>query len=380
MRPHNHQAGAQGNSQMRTNRRDGGSGWEAFEREQEIALLEAEAEGSAALRPAPKPVRREPRGTDPSPWVIVLAGGEGSRVRAFTTLEDGVAVPKQFCHFRDERTLLGTTLARALRLAPRERVVVVVVEAHRRWWEPELAELPAANVLSQPANRGTGVAILQALVHISRADPSARLVVMPSDHDFDDEGLLLRYVGCAAETAGLYPASLVLLGIAPSHLDAEYGLIVPGPGARHASRTVREFVEKPTLTAAAHLSRAGALWNSFIFASTGAALADVFRSALPSPVLSGLERAARGERDAAAMAAACERLPGCDFSRDILQRNAGRLRLIEVPNCGWTDLGTPARLAAWLEGHREALFWREHDIPRRSGADGLWGALQAGGA
>jgi len=364
---------------MTTNRRDGGNGWDAFEREREIAMLDAEADDSTAIRPAPKPARRGLR-TDASPWVVVLAGGEGSRVRAFTTLEDGVAVPKQFCHFRDERTLLGTTLARALRLAPREQVVVVVVEAHRKWWEPELAQLPAANVLSQPANRGTGVAILHALVHISRSDPSPRLVVMPSDHDFDDEDLLLRYVGCATETAGLYPGALVLLGIAPSHLDAEYGLIVPGAGTRHASRPVREFVEKPTLTTAAHLARAGALWNSFIFASTGAALSGAFEATLPSLAISYFRNAAGCERDPRSLAAVFESLPECDFSRDVLQRNAGRLRLVEVPNCGWTDLGTPARLAAWLEGHREALFWREHDFPRRHGTDGLWGALQAGGA
>lgn len=364
---------------MKANPRDGGNGWGAFEREQEIALLDAEADDSAAIRPAPKPARREVR-TDASPWVVVLAGGEGSRVRAFTTLEDGVAVPKQFCHFRDERSLLGATLARAMRLAPREQIVVVVVEAHRRWWESELAQLPVANVLSQPANRGTGVAILHALVHIGRNDPSPRLVVMPSDHDFDDEDLLLRYVGCAAETAGLFPSALVILGIAPSHLDAEYGLIVPGAGTRHASRPVREFVEKPTLTTAAHLARAGALWNSFIFASTGAALAGAFQAALPSLAMDHLESFAGGEAEARAIAAMFESLPDCDFSRDVLQRNAARLRLIEVPNCGWTDLGTPARLAAWLEGHREALFWREHAIPRRRGTDGLWGALQAGGA
>ena len=39
-----------------------------------------------------------------------------------------------------------------------------------------------------------------------------------------------------------------------------------------------------------------------------------------------------------------ERLPSKDFSREVLQRIAGRLDLVVVPPCGWSDLGTPSRL------------------------------------
>ena len=37
-----------------------------------------------------------------------------------------------------------------------------------------------------------------------------------------------------------------------------------------------------------------------------------------------------------------------DFSRDVLQGSEDSLRLQPVPPCGWTDLGTPARVAACL--------------------------------
>ena len=70
------------------------------------------------------------------------------------------------------------------------------------------------------------------------------------------------------------------------------------------------------------------------------------------------------------------RLPEYDFC---LQRDPSRLRLVAVPACGWTDLGTPARLASWLDRHREAPFWQEHSLPRLPGADGLTGTLQVGG-
>ena len=319
-------------------------------------------------------------GTTSEPWVIVLAGGEGRRLHEYTTTPDGKSVPKQFCHFRDQRTLLGTTVDRALKLTRRERVVVVVLAAHREWWEPELVRLAAENVLPQPFGRGTAVAIQYALAHIQRHDPTARIVVMPSDHDFEDEATLVGCVANALEIAERFPFELVLLGIVPSHLDAEYGLIQPGTGRAHESRPVRAFVEKPTLTLAAQLARAGALWNSFIFACTGTALRDLLDSTLPWLGRSYQEHMVTRGGGALAINLMFEGLPVCDFSRDVLERNANRLRLVEVPPCGWTDLGTPARLAGWLVRHREAPFWREHRIPFLHGTDGFPGALQAGGA
>jgi len=38
-----------------------------------------------------------------------------------------------------------------------------------------------------------------------------------------------------------------------------------------------------------------------------------------------------------------------DFSRDVLQGAERDLRLMRVPECGWTDLGTPERVAACVE-------------------------------
>jgi len=39
-----------------------------------------------------------------------------------------------------------------------------------------------------------------------------------------------------------------------------------------------------------------------------------------------------------------DRLPELDFSRDILQRSPELLRVMTVPACGWSDLGTPRRV------------------------------------
>ncbi len=309
--------------------------------------------------PFPAPPDRRLEGES---WAVILAGGEGRRIRSWTTTDGGDHLPKQFCRFRDERTLLAATVARALQLVPAERVIVLVLEEHRRWWEPELTALPPGNVLAQPANRGTAVAILQALVEIHCRDRDPRLVFMPSDAEVDREAVLVRAIRRAMRSASRHTADVVLLGMVPSHLDSEYGLIVPERGRTAASRRVRAFVEKPPLTVAQRLARDGAVWNSFIFACTGWALYDLFEDALPQVAdayLRGLGRAGAHERARAAVVA---EMPARDFGSDVLQRCTERLRLVTVPPCGWTDIGTPPRLASWLYGHRDAFFWNRAPV------------------
>ncbi|HTR97516.1 MAG TPA: sugar phosphate nucleotidyltransferase, partial [Candidatus Acidoferrales bacterium] len=235
-------------------------------------------EAMARLAPV---ARTKPRTTASSrtageSWVVILAGGEGKRIRSYTTLADGVAVPKQFCRFRDERSLLAATLDRALSTTSAERVIALVMDAHRSWWEGELARLPAANVLSQPDNHGTAVAILQGLVEIHCRDRNPRIVVMPSDCDVDDEAVLLGAIEAAQRTARSYPRDVVLLGMTPSHVDSEYGLILPAAGRPGTARRVRSFIEKPPIDVARRLTREGAMWNSFIFACEGWALYDLY--------------------------------------------------------------------------------------------------------
>jgi mannose-1-phosphate guanylyltransferase len=329
--------------------------------------------GVAVASVEPKPRPEANLATDVeirTAWVIILAGGDGRRLEAITRGQDGTPAPKQFCSFRDDRSLLRATLDRALHLTDREHLIVVVNERHRPWWEVELADLPRENVLAQPENRGTAVAILHALAYIRRRDRLPLLLIMPSDHDVEDEDVLIRKARRALRTATNHEDELVLLGIVPTHIDVDFGLVVPVVGQLGSSRRVMTFVEKPTLSTAAQLMRRGAMWNSFIFACTGRALYALFEDAMPSLLAAYLTAGEQPITDANTLAALFRDLPTRDFSRDLLQREARRLRLIAVPACGWTDLGTPARLAAWLDRHREAAFWHNSGLTRLPGASG----------
>ena len=47
-----------------------------------------------------------------------------------------------------------------------------------------------------------------------------------------------------------------------------------------------------------------------------------------------------------------EHLPALDFSHDILHRSPELLRVISVPPCGWSDLGTPRRVVETVSRFR----------------------------
>jgi len=284
-------------------------------------------------------------------WAIVLAAGEGKRLRELTT-RGGIDTPKQFCSLRGGRSLLGDALARAARVVPKKRIVVVVAEEHRHFFEREVAGLPPENVVVQPRNRGTAAGVLLPLMTVLERDPEARIACLPSDHFVAKEYVIESSLRLVLEALDEAVAELTLLGITPDSPETGYGWILPHKSDR-LLRPVERFVEKPSAAVAAELFAAGGLWNSFLFAVKGRTLFSGYAERLPE-LTGAFERAFAGPGERGArIAALYERLETRDFSREILQGSEPRLRLEIVPPCGWTDLGTPERVKACLATLRE---------------------------
>ena len=302
-------------------------------------------------------------------WVVVLAGGDGRRLAPATRDASGDHVPKQFCRFGAAETLLNHALGRARRLAPPERLISVVQEAHRRWWRVELADLPERNVISQPGNRGTAVALLQAVATIHSRDRDATVLVLPSDHEVEDERAWHATLRRVADAATLGREHVFLVGVEPQ-ADAGFGWIVPGDRSEHGTRTVLRFSEKPGIEEAAWLARQGALCSTFVFASSMRTFLDVFRS----HPCERIARYAQSVSDAlpgfGISAATTLDFPYSDFSHDLLERAPHRTRLVAGDPCGWTDLGTPNRLARWLGRRGSASSAVRSPLPSLAGAGG----------
>lgn len=317
----------------------------------------------------PTPANAPHHGVTAAPghqWAIVLAGGAGKRISQWTIDGLGNEVPKQYRSLAGGRSLLGDTLARAARLVPTERIVTVVRGDHERFWRREFEAHGEQSVVVQPRDRGTAAGVLLPLLRIMARDRKAIVTLMPSDHFVADDAALVNTLRSAQEAVTAAPDRVLLLGIPPSEPDPEYGWIVPG-GERDGALSVRRFVEKPSPREADELMRAGALWNSFLLVGRGWTILDLFDRQLPGYVDTFLNM--RVNAEPGRVGDLYERLASADFCRDVLQGCEEHLGLHVAPECGWTDLGTPTRLAACVDG------LRQRGTP--CGADSLGAALAA---
>lgn len=283
-------------------------------------------------------------------WALVLAAGDGRRLRGLTTTPSGLAIPKQFCSLDRGPSLMREAIARAARVAAPERICAIVSAQHTRWWARQLDGLAARNIIVQPENRGTAIGILLPLITLLERDPRARLVILPSDHYVRDEAGLARALRSAAAPAAADRAPIVLLGLEPRTADPQLGYIVPRRDSAGTHHTVERFVEKPDIALARGLLDQGALWNTFIMAADASALLELYERRCPEIVSAMRDaiRAANGEGTGETLAGLYATLPDIDFSRAILQGQEQYLRVWPVPDCGWSDLGTPERVAEAL--------------------------------
>jgi mannose-1-phosphate guanylyltransferase len=285
-------------------------------------------------------------------WSIVLAGGDGSRLSQIAIGSEGRPIPKQFCSVNGGPSLIRQALRRARAVAGPDRTMVVVAAEHRRWWSLELADLPSVKVVVQPCNRGTACGVLLPLMQVIARDPDATVVVLPSDHVVADEPTLFASINAAVEHIDREPDRLVLLGFEPDGPDTGFGWIAPRSRSGDRISAVAQFVEKPDQHHAEELVREGALWNSFIFAMRAEELFALFQWALPwlTRMFDYAMVESTAGPQAARVAQLYERLPAVDFSRAVLEEAGPDMRVVAVPPCGWTDVGTPEGIARCAKG------------------------------
>lgn len=288
-------------------------------------------------------------------WAIVLAGGEGTRLRPLIRRLYGQERPKQYATLSGTRSLLRQTLDRVARLVPARRTVIVSMASHARYLAAELADLPGTSVLYQPYDRGTAAGVLLPAHWIHARDPRATAVVFPTDHFILEEARFMRQVAEAADHARAHPEWLILLGAPPTEPESDYGWIEPGEplgwaGGGGSLHRVRSFLEKPTAALARHLFARGGLWNTFVFAAGLSTLIEADRQGVPllHDRLVRLVVFAGTRHETWALEQAYLLAPHAEFSRSVLESSALPLAVATIDTFTWCDLGTPERVAKSL--------------------------------
>ncbi len=285
-------------------------------------------------------------------WGIVLAAGEGTRVRDFLAQLCGGRGIKQFCAVVGRRSMLEHTLARIERLIPRERILVVVSTDHREEVSTQLAHWPADNVIFQPRNRDTAPGILLPLAHLSQRDPLANVALFPSDHFIVREERFMSVVGRAATEVQQFPQEMVLLGMGSDRAEEGYGWIEPAAEEDgRETRAVCRFWEKPSCVDRHMLQARGALWNTFVCVAWVPTLWAMVQRVAPDLYHAFTEiRQALGRPHAPlVIERVYEALRAVNFSSVVCEPLTSCLRVLPVPDVGWSDWGSVERIYASLE-------------------------------
>jgi len=276
---------------------------------------------------------------------VILAGGEGSRLRSLTRQIAGQDVPKQFCRIFGTETLVEQTVRRvALEIDPR-LTSVVVTRTHERLYTSILAGVH--NLVIQPQNRGTAPAILYSLLRLADVAPKARVAIFPSDHFVNNDREFMRHVDMAFAAVSSRPELTVLLGIKPEWPETGYGWIEPALPVRDTPAfMVDRFWEKPKAELAKELLNRGCLWNSFVMVGQVSTLLGLFIIALPNLYLSF--KKIRPIFGTTSETEAVERLyrdlRSTSFPDEVLARHPVNLAVLPVRGVEWSDLGEPQRV------------------------------------
>lgn len=288
-------------------------------------------------------------------WSVILAGGEGERVRPLIERWLGRHKPKQYCTFVGSRSLFQHTIDRATRLTPLKRTVAVVARGHRPDALAQLTQRGVGTLVLQPENRDTAAGIFLPLTYVRARDPGATVVIYPSDHFVYPESRFLDVVRQATGVAESLSDRVLLLGVMPDRLELEYGWILPGApmpvDALDATvQTVRAFLEKPSAAQADAALSAGALWNTFVMVSKVSTLWELGRQCFPNlfPLFERLEQALDTSEEGCVLNSIYEAMPKKNFSSDLLQRVPQHVAVMELTGVLWSDWGKPERIVETL--------------------------------
>ena len=285
-------------------------------------------------------------------WGVILAGGEGRRVRDFLRMQCGFDGPKQYCAIVGTRTMLQHTLDRIGGVFPRERQLVLIDQSHRGQAADSLRDHPSGNILLQKINRETAPSLLYSVLHAFQRDPNAEVGIFPSDHFVLEEDLFMHFVQDALGMVPRLPDNISALTVRPETPVPGHGWFESAGDADGSDEVsllrAARFVEKPDKPATLRLFASGALVSTMVLLGRAITFLRLFERL--TPALAGaftpLLRSIGTPQEHHSATRVFRGIAPMSFSSAILEPAFNCINLINADGVYWSDWGDPGRIRA----------------------------------
>lgn len=267
-------------------------------------------------------------------YAIIMAGGIGTRFWPLSTTKK----PKQFHDILGTgRTFIQMTFDRLKKIVPLENIFVVTSQNYVDITMEQLSELHPLNIIREPQAINTAACNLLASLIIKRINPSAKIIVAPSDHLILNEEVFVEQVQFGFEQCD--NEKLITLGIKPTRPETGYGYIQYNHLGGEQLAKVKSFTEKPSLEIAETLVKNGEfLWNAGIFIWSVDAILGAFQEYLPNMYRILNKYFESGTNNEVVLKSLYSTLAKVSIDVAILEKSD---KVYVVPsNFDWTDLGT----------------------------------------
>ena len=292
---------------------------------------------------------------------LLLAGGDGARLRDLTRTVAGVPIPKQYCRLLHGSSLLEAALVRAKLFSPRDQINVIINKNHESLAEEQLKSLPKRNVFIQPLNRETGPGLIFSLLNLKQCYSDAIVAAFPTDHYIENDELFMNHVRFAADAIADFPDKIAILGVAPDRPETEYGYILPTEALDRAGGIyqVGAFTEKPDQNRALSIIELGGLWNTFVMIFRLSRMLELLREFAPDryAAMSLLQQSPEKAPEIYAS------LGSWNLSTSFLAQIPEHLIVLKTEDVGWSDWGTRESIERTYRTLNITPFWNLPKTP-----------------
>ncbi len=275
--------------------------------------------------------------------IVIFAGGAGRRLWPISRESS----PKQFEPIVGDESTLQLAVARVAPVYGFDSVFVATNARYMPIIRQQLPDVPAANILVEPARRDLGPAVGLAMAHLARLGASEPVAILWSDNYIENVPAFIELLRAAETLIADKKADILFIGETPRFANENLGWIGLGEFAGQAAGLpyygFQSLTYRPPLERCREMFAQGThVWNTGFFVTTPAYVRRLYAHHSPEMwrQLSAIEATIGTDRYETTLNEIYPTMPAIHFDDAILTHVDPERALVLHSEMGWSDPGT----------------------------------------